>query len=136
MSEQVYEKDVVKAAEWLGVDASDLTNYVLARFFLRLNKQGEFALKPGDKGKLEAIVERLKPLIEPAIQKVKGEQLVQVQATFWLPQRLVRLIEKENYFSHGLNNKDEFYADAVRSPLSCITAEQPARAKEAAQAMA
>lgn len=125
MSEQVYEKQVVKAAEMLGVDPSDLANYVTAWYFLELHTQGKFPLKPEDKAKLENIVEKLKPIIEPAIQKVKGEQLVQVKATFWLPKRVVQLIKDEDYFSYGEERKNEFYADGVRCLLSCILSEKP-----------
>ena len=125
MSEKILEIDSVKLAKWLGLDAKDLSAYATAWYFLELHAQGKFPLKPGDKAKLEAIVEKLKPLIEPAIQKVKGEELVEVKAVFWLPQKLVRLIEEENYFSYGPNNKDQFYADSVRCLLSCITTEQP-----------
>ena len=129
MSEQVYEKDVVKVAKWLGVDPSDLANYVTAWYFLRLDKQEKITLKSKEKDKLVKIVNRLEPTIETALAKVEGGKLEQVKATFWLPKRVVRLIQDEDYFGYGKEREDEFYADGVRCLLSCILSERNDKSK-------
>jgi len=121
MSEKASEMDLAKAAEWLNVDPSDLANYTLALFFLNLHKQGTCAMKPEEKAKFEAVVKELEPKIEPALERVKGEKLEEVTATFHLPKRLIQLIQGENYFGYS---KEEFYADSVKCLLSCIISEK------------
>jgi len=77
--------------------------------------------------KLEGIAKKLGLSVAECTDLVVKEffdhtALEEVTVTFQLPNRLIWLIKGQNYFSH---NKNEFFADAVRSLLSCILGEYP-----------
>lgn len=77
--------------------------------------------------KLEGITKKLGVSIAECIDHVVNEFFdytgsQEVNVTFKLPERLNRLIESQNYFGRS---RDEFFADAVRSLLSCIIGELP-----------
>jgi len=127
MSEPKVKIDLAEAAEWLNVDPGDLANYALALYFLDLHKQGTLALTLEEKAEFEAIAKELEPKIEPAVEKAKGKKLEQVTATFFLPKRLIRLIQGENYFGW---TRQEFYTNSVKGLISCVTSEMDSETKE------